>query len=309
MSDSRAEMVEQFVIETQQHIDEIEPILLVAEWEVPDKQAIAALFRCFHSIKGLSRLLELRGLETLAHHAESLLGEVRADRLPFTPAIHDLLLQAFDAIRTLRERSIASGQDTAAPAALVTALQAAVSAIGAMDIKPGAAVQAAQPRQAVLHDDADTLAYFAEMLCECLPNLGVLADLPGDREQAIEDIETLTLAAERLSLKGMQRRLERLAETPAIDRLAELVADAHRVARLTGHATGADALALALAPAPGQRPGCRRPPASTGRAQSAASVGSRGTDGRSAGIAAADPGGCRSRYRPRHRHRPSDAGR
>ena len=93
MMDSRADLMEQFVIETQQHIDEIEPILLAAEWEVPDKRAVAALFRCFHSIKGLSRMLELRGLETLSHHSESLLGEVRAERLPFTPAIQDLLFR------------------------------------------------------------------------------------------------------------------------------------------------------------------------------------------------------------------------
>jgi chemotaxis protein histidine kinase CheA len=116
MSDSRTELVEQFVIETQQHIDEIEPMLLAAEWEIPDKQTIGGLFRRFHSIKGLSRLLELRGLETVTHHAESLLGEVRSGRLRFTPAIQDLLLQAYDAIRTLRERSIASGQDAPAPA-------------------------------------------------------------------------------------------------------------------------------------------------------------------------------------------------
>jgi chemotaxis protein histidine kinase CheA len=246
MSDSRAETIEQFVIETQQHIGEIEPILLAAEWEVPDKASIAALFRCFHSIKGLSRMLELRGLETLSHRAESLLGEVRADRLRFTPAIQDLLLRAFDAIRALRERCIVSGQDAQAPAALVAELQAAASAA------PGTETIATSPVQirAVLHDDADTLTYFAEMLVECLPNLAVLADAGGDREQAIEDIESLTLAAERLALNGLRRSLERLTEpaaTPMIDRLAALAADCGRFARLTGHDSGNEALALVLA--------------------------------------------------------------
>jgi two-component system, chemotaxis family, sensor kinase CheA len=249
MSDSRTELLEQFVIETQQHIEEIEPILLAAEWEVPDKRAIAALFRCFHSIKGLSRMLGLRGLETVAHHAESLLGEVRADRLRFTPAIQDLLLQALDAIRALRERTIDGGQDAAAPAALVAELQAAATVTNATatDAPPAAP---AQPTRAVLHEDADTLIYFAEMLRECLPNLAVLAGCPGDHVQAIEDIESLLLAAERLELRGLQRRLEHLtatAETPPIDRLAELAADASRFTKLTGHDAGADALALALA--------------------------------------------------------------
>ena len=89
------------------------------------------------------------------------------------------------------------------------------------------------PAPAVLHDDADTLAYFAEMLCECLPNLAVFAGLPGDRAQALEDIESLVLAAERLDAEGAASRLEALARTtdrPMIDRLADLVADAGRFA-------------------------------------------------------------------------------
>lgn len=111
MSDTRADLIGQFAIETQQHIDEIEPILLAAEWEAPDKPSIAALFRCFHSIKGLSRMLGMRGLETVAHHAESLLGDVRAERQGFTRPVQDLLLQAFDAIRLLRDGVIDGGQD------------------------------------------------------------------------------------------------------------------------------------------------------------------------------------------------------
>jgi two-component system, chemotaxis family, sensor kinase CheA len=241
MSDTRTELVEQFVIETQQHIDEIEPILLAAEWEVPDKPAIAALFRCFHSIKGLSRMLGVRGLETVAHHAESLLGEVRSDRLKFTRDIQDLLLQAFDAIRLLRDGTIDNGQDSAAPADLIAALQAAATTEATTTETPPDG-----PEPAVLHEDADTLAYFAEMLRESLPNLAVFAGIPGDRAQAAEDIESLILAAERLDLKGLQNHLERLGATSSIDCLADLISDATRFAKLTAQDAGADALALAL---------------------------------------------------------------
>ena len=42
MSTASSELIEQFAIETQEHLDAIEPILLQAEWTPPDKPAIAA---------------------------------------------------------------------------------------------------------------------------------------------------------------------------------------------------------------------------------------------------------------------------
>ena len=164
MNSGTAELIDQFAVETQQHLDEIEPILLQAEWAPPEKTAIAALFRGFHSIKGLARVFDLRGLESLAHHAESLLGEVRAERQALTPDIQGLLLEALDGIRTLREQGIVSGTDTPAPRDLLAALDAAAKAGTATvvtEIPPPLTA-------AALHDDPDILMYFAEMLGECL---------------------------------------------------------------------------------------------------------------------------------------------
>jgi hypothetical protein len=119
------------------------------------------------------------GLEALAHHAESLLADVRSERQGFTPAIRDLLIESLDGIRLLRERGIVSGLDEPAPQALLHALEAALN--------PGANgenLHASAPEvpEGALHPDAETLRHFAEMLADCLPGLAVLAGASGLRD-------------------------------------------------------------------------------------------------------------------------------
>jgi chemotaxis protein histidine kinase CheA len=228
-------MLEQFAAETQQHLDEIEPILLQAEWAPLDKAAIAALFRGFHSIKGLARVLGLRGLETLAHHAESLLAEVRSERKPLNAEFQTLLLDALDGIRSLREQGIVGGVDAPAPRALIAALDAAIRA-GAQDGTTSAAAPSAPSAvEGMLHDDMPTLIYFAEMLGECLPNLAVLVGGEGDSDQAEDDLESLIIAVERLQLNGLRADLQRLGDASraeVADCLAAVLAKARRFGRL-----------------------------------------------------------------------------
>ena len=241
MSTSNTELVEQFAIETQQHLDEIEPILTQAQDTSLDKPEIAALFRAFHSIKGLARLLDLHGLETLAHHSESFLSEVRAERQSLTPETLGLLLEALDGIRSLREQEIVHGTDAAAPQELIDALDAATKGAGSSEMTLSVAHHPVTETE--LHDDPDTLIYFAELLAECLPNLVVYAGGDGSQEQAAEDLETLMVAAERLKFDGLYNHLEQLSVAtgkPSVERFAAVLADAQRFGRVIGYDVGAD---------------------------------------------------------------------
>ncbi|KJV09079.1 hypothetical protein VZ95_13695 [Elstera litoralis] len=212
MNANNSDLVEQFAVETQQHLDEIEPILFLPEGELPDKAAIAALFRGFHSIKGLARVLGLRGLEALAHHAESLLAEVRSERQAFTPAIRDLLAESLDGIRLLREHGIVSGLDEPAPQALLHALDAALHpGAKSADLHTGVP----EVPEGALHADTETLRYFAEMLADCLPGLAVLAGASGGGDQALSDLDMLLVATEKVAFHGLETRLRAL--TPAVD--------------------------------------------------------------------------------------------
>ena len=244
------ESTEQFAIETREHLDEMEAILLRAEWEPPNKEAIAALFRGYHSIKGLARLLDLHGLETLAHYSENLLAEIRAERLAFEPAIQSMLIETLDAARSLRERAIAGDGDASPQAALLAALDRATKNARNEPGGASAMIDSPDPHDAPLYDDREMLIYFAEMLAEFLPDLAGLAGGDGDPMRAGEGIDTLMIGTERLQLKGMHSRFEALLaseETLAIYRLAAVIADARRFGRLIGRDTGADALVAAIA--------------------------------------------------------------
>jgi len=78
MSDDFLETIwVQYAVETEEHIESIESLLVKADAEELNAEEISGLFRAFHSLKGLSRVMELTALEAIAHRAEDLLGLVR----------------------------------------------------------------------------------------------------------------------------------------------------------------------------------------------------------------------------------------
>ncbi|MBA4249018.1 MAG: hypothetical protein C0432_04310 [Candidatus Puniceispirillum sp.] len=99
------EFWKQFLIECQEHIEVIERHLLNAETNAVEKSSISELFRAFHSIKGLSKSMDLKGIESLAHVCEDILGVIREEKANFNPEIVDLLLRGLDAIRSMIEEA------------------------------------------------------------------------------------------------------------------------------------------------------------------------------------------------------------
>ena len=66
-------LVAEFANEVSEHLDASEQILVAASVEAPSPDDINLLFRSFHSIKGLARVIAFGPLEGIAHEAESLL--------------------------------------------------------------------------------------------------------------------------------------------------------------------------------------------------------------------------------------------
>lgn len=141
MSDDFLETIwVQFAVETEEHIEGIESLLVKADAEVLNAEEISTLFRAFHSLKGLSRVMELAALESVTHRSEDLLGLVREGQAPLDKATVDLLLRALDAIKVLREKAVSDRADGDKPADLVKELEAAYQAVSG-----GGAVPAAAP--------------------------------------------------------------------------------------------------------------------------------------------------------------------
>ena len=72
----------------------------------PDEhgESVNDMFRYFHNIKGNSGIIGYQEVNVLTHEAETLLGMVRKDELPVTPALVDILLLVVDVLESLLAR-------------------------------------------------------------------------------------------------------------------------------------------------------------------------------------------------------------
>src|SRR5579863_1428259 len=122
----------EFSTEVIEHVDASEQVLVRAGTEELAKDDINLLFRSFHSIKGLARVIGYTGLERLAHVAESLLATVRDGRRELDQAIQNLLLRTLDGVREARS-SLSDGTEFKADPALVEALESAANGVSAGD--------------------------------------------------------------------------------------------------------------------------------------------------------------------------------
>jgi len=143
MSDDFIETIwAQYSVETEEHIEGIESLLVRADGGELSGEEISSLFRAFHSLKGLSRVMELGALEAVAHRAEDLLGLVREGVTGLDKPTVDLLLRALDAIKGLRDIAVAERSDGQKPTALCEELEQAfrkANGGGAADTPPPAA--------------------------------------------------------------------------------------------------------------------------------------------------------------------------
>jgi two-component system chemotaxis sensor kinase CheA len=129
--DFLAEFMDDYFAECDEHLTEVRRILLQVE---PDagRGAVAPdlleeLFRSFHSLKGLSGMVELREAEELAHQLESYLRVLRGGG-PFSVAGLNTLVVAVDVL----ERVIAARR-LARPAPSIAEVLAQLSALTAVE--------------------------------------------------------------------------------------------------------------------------------------------------------------------------------
>lgn len=163
MSDEFIEtMWTQFGIETEEHIEGIESLLVKADAQALAADDISTLFRAFHSLKGLSRVMELGALEGVTHRCEDLLGLVREGSLSLDKALVDLFLQALDIIKALREVAVGRRSDGERPDALIATLEARyAAAVGGDPNGPAAAAAPSAAAAAAYRQDATTPAHAA----------------------------------------------------------------------------------------------------------------------------------------------------
>lgn len=137
------ELIAEFLAEAQEGVDAVDEALVRLEAVAcdggGDAEAVNAIFRIMHSIKGTSGFLGLVRLEAVTHAAETLLGRFRDGDLPVTPEAVTPVLGAVDRVRAIMAALAETGAEPAGDdAGLIEALEAA-----ARDAAPEAAAESA----------------------------------------------------------------------------------------------------------------------------------------------------------------------
>ncbi|MGB7327771.1 MAG: Hpt domain-containing protein, partial [Rubripirellula sp.] len=102
-SDQDRELLNDYVIESQEHLSDIENQLLALESQGDDMDValVNTVFRAIHSIKGAAGFLGLDVIQALAHRAEEILNKLRNKELSPTSEVIDTLLRSTDRLKGL----------------------------------------------------------------------------------------------------------------------------------------------------------------------------------------------------------------
>src|SRR3984957_13863583 len=135
-----------FYEESFEAIGQMEEALLRLDAGTPDLELINTIFRVAHSIKGGAATFGFAEITSFTHTLETLLDELRGQRMKVTTALSDLLLRSVDVMREmLRAQQAKQPVDVRAGAALQFDLELGVAqkGNGAAAAAPAAAPPAA----------------------------------------------------------------------------------------------------------------------------------------------------------------------
>ncbi len=196
----RQQLIDAFVAETDDVLDEIEQLLLRLEQNPEEDHLLHEIFRGVHTLKGNAACLQFDELTRFAHVMEELLDGMREGRLDATTAHVSQLLDAADALRDIAVRSV-NGDGTLsdrqeALLAQVTAWQASGGKTSS-SLAGGAAAQeparAARPSRSlrVGIDKLDRMLNLAGEIATIRGTVRQLVEQSGNDEKTLDAVREL----------------------------------------------------------------------------------------------------------------------
>lgn len=92
------EFLNQFLIESREHVDQATDGLLALEKTPQDAEKIDSVFRAFHTLKGGAGIIEFRAMERAVHAAEDILNAARTQTRPLTTTLVGDCLACLDQV-------------------------------------------------------------------------------------------------------------------------------------------------------------------------------------------------------------------
>lgn len=110
------EIIEDFVVEGTEHLENAEAALLDLEADVENQDVLNRLFRSFHTIKGMAGFMNLTQIGQVTHDAETLMDLARKGSLILIDANADAVYQTIDMVKAMvDEIRTALGEDGVVP--------------------------------------------------------------------------------------------------------------------------------------------------------------------------------------------------
>ena len=104
----KTSLVSDFCEEATDNLNQAELSLIELEDSDHPIEVVNAIFRAVHTVKGGARLLEIRKIEALAHQMESLLDDVRSQKISVSSEIVDILIEGNSILKEMTDNVQAS---------------------------------------------------------------------------------------------------------------------------------------------------------------------------------------------------------
>lgn len=116
--DEFQEILQDFLIESFELLEQLDQDLVELETNPQDLELLNRIFRVAHTVKGASSFLNFDVLTHLTHHMEDILNKARHGDLLLTPDVMDVVLESIDLMKellnTIRDTGIDAGVDVSA---------------------------------------------------------------------------------------------------------------------------------------------------------------------------------------------------
>lgn len=154
--DDMQEIMEDFLIEAFEMVDQLDQDLVELESNPEDLELLNRIFRVAHTIKGSSSFLNFDILTSLTHNMEDVLNKARRDELKITPDVMDVVLLSIDLMKALLQAIRDSGTDANSGIDIsdaVTKLQAISQGSSPVAEAPEPSAKPAKPQETTPQSD------------------------------------------------------------------------------------------------------------------------------------------------------------
>ncbi len=217
MPDEFEEIIAEFITESEESLDTIDPLFVELEARGEDKEIINEIFRSMHTIKGAAGFLGFQQIVDVAHRSESILKKLREGEIALSTPLMNAVLKSVDMIRLLLQHIKLKDGVTEETSPLLLELENALNNARTGVVPPD---ESAAYREDTIFEAADSNETAGQPIIEEIQKeIEVLTYEHVDTEQASPVEKTVSAAPVRESIQTLR------VDTDKIDKVMNLTGE------------------------------------------------------------------------------------